>query len=95
MSKRKLTRNDNLDGVIVPKACLTYKPLFKLLVKYNISHNEFCDASGISRSTLQRMRECKDLSMKTIRKMIITLNKLNTKKCHQTKDIYTYIYKMK
>lgn len=89
--KRKLI-NEDIFNMETKEFTITYNNLFKLLDKYPISQQDFCDLAKISPSTLQRMKENKYVNNKTHKKVIEALNKVNPNKDHQIGDIILCVY---
>ena len=52
----------------------SYKKLWKLLVDKEMSKSDLHKASGLSSSTMTKLRRSEDVSMDALRKICVTLN---------------------
>jgi DNA-binding Xre family transcriptional regulator len=52
----------------------SYKKLWKLLVDKEMSKGDLHKASGLSSSTMTKLRKGEDVSMEALRKICVTLN---------------------
>ena len=52
----------------------SYKPLWKLLVDKEMSKSDLQKASGLSSSTMTKLRKSEDVSMEALRKICIALD---------------------
>lgn len=59
-------------GVKIMKA--SYKKLWKLLVDKEMSKGDLHKASGLSSSTMTKLRKSEDVSMEALRKICVALN---------------------
>jgi len=66
------TSNKFIDEVNTMKA--SYKKLWKLLVDKDMSKGDLHKASGLSSSTMTKLRKSEDVSMEALRKICIALN---------------------
>lgn len=52
----------------------SYKPLWKLLVDKEMSKGDLQKASGLSASTMTKLRRSEDVSMEALRKICVALD---------------------
>ena len=64
----------------------SYKKLWKLLVDKEMSKGDLHKKSGLSASTMTKLRKGEDVSMEALRKICVALDLIDLRDSHRSKD---------